>query len=298
MKKPITILTETELIDNDYSVVYFTKQYLANQNHEQLVCYENDHFFLATSIHEDLAISIPRSPFGSFLIKDKWNSDEFLSFCDEIKENLKSKGVATLQIKHPAAIYTGFIDERSLVDVGFQMRYTDLNQQIALKGQWVSSIHQMQKRKLAALEAEQFEFRKMDIKDLEKAHQFIAVCRQTQGLVVNVELALLQALANSTNAYDIFGVFRDCKISSVCIAVRVTDKIAYYYLPATSPMFRTHSPMVLLIKGMVEYYQSIGYEYLDMGISSVEGKTQESLRIFKERMGSSESDKTTWQLSL
>lgn len=298
MKTSLTVLTELELVDNDLPVIYFSKPYLANQNHARLVCYESTHCFLPVSLHEDLAISIPRSPFGSLLVKDNWSRDEFLQCFDEIKKDLQSKGVATLQIKHPAAIYSNFVNENWLPDAGFEQVYSDINQQIPLNDQWAESIHMMQKRKLDALQAEEFEFRKMDIKDLKIAHQFIAVCRQTQGLVINIDIDLLQKLVDSTNAYDIFGVFRDDKFSSVCIAVRVTDKIAYYYLPATSPMFRTQSPMVLLIKGMVEYYQSIGYEYLDMGISSVEGKPQESLRIFKERMGAVESSKTTWRLRI
>lgn len=294
----MTVHNQTTSLDNDSSVVYFNRSYLENQKHEQLVCYQGDQFLLPICILGDLAISIPRSPFGSFLVKDTWSHDEFRKSFDQIKKDLSSNGVSTLQIKHPASFYSNFVEENWLAEVGFERVYTDINQQIPLVVQWEEGIHQMQKRKLEALKSEQFEFRKMDIQELEIAHQFISVCRQTQGLLINIDLDLLQRLADSTNAYDIFGVFREGKISSVCIALRVTDKIAYYYLPATSPMFRTQSPMVLLIKGMVEYYRTIGYEYLDMGISSVEGKSQESLRVFKERMGGVESEKTTWRLQL
>lgn len=298
MKTPIQVHTGTASLDNDSSVVYFSRPYLANQNHDQLVSYESDQCFLPLSLNEDLAISIPRSPFGSFLVKGNFDHDQFLEFLRQVKEELSNRGITTLQVKHPTSIYSSFVKESWLEESGFKRLYSDINQQIPLSVAWKDNIHLMQKRKLDALQAEQFEFRKMGVEELEIAHQFIAVCRQAQGLIINVDLELLQQLSDSTEAYDLFGVFRDGKISSVCIAVRVTGNIAYYYLPATSPMFRTQSPMVLLIEGMVDHYRSLGFHYLDMGISSIEGKPQESLRVFKERMGALQSDKTTWQLRL
>ncbi|MEQ9404276.1 MAG: GNAT family N-acetyltransferase [Cyclobacteriaceae bacterium] len=222
--------------------------------------------------------------------------DQFLSLIDEIKIDLSSKGIEALQIKQPPGCYTDFVPREFFQFAGFEEKHADINQQIELKSNWEQTIHTMQKRKLDSLKAENFEFRKMENEELETAHKFIDVCRQAQDLKINISYELLRQLTDSTDAYDIFGVFREGKISSLCIAVRVTDKVAYYYLPATSPMFRSQSPMVMLIAGMVDYYCKLNYDFLDLGISSVEGKAQESLRIFKERMGASQSEKSTWIL--
>ncbi|MEM9897232.1 MAG: GNAT family N-acetyltransferase, partial [Bacteroidota bacterium] len=88
------------------------------------------------------------------------------------------------------------------------------------------------------------------------------------------------------------------KISAACISVRVTSKIAYYFLPGTSPLFRSHSPMVLLIAGMVAYYKEQNLQFLDLGVSSIQGKPQETLRLFKQRMGAQECLKSTFTLDL
>lgn len=205
------------------------------------------------------------------------------------EDDLQKRGIKKLLVKHPSPIYAQIASLDWLS--GFDVEFADINQHILLQDGWGNSIHTMQKRKLDSLRAGQFEFRKMEMNELETAHKFISVCRQAQDLEINISYELLKQLSESTKAYDIFCVVRDGKISALCIAVRPTSKVAYYYLPATSPLFRNQSPMVLLIAGMIDYYKSIGFEYLDMGVSSIEGKPQESLRIFKERMGAVETVK-------
>ncbi len=298
MKTSLVTHTSVDSFDNDFPILYYNKSYLKSQNHSSLICYENDRLFLPVSLEGKAAISIPRSPFGSFFVKDSCSADEFLLFLDEIKKDLGQRGITEIEITHPPAIYEDYVDQNWLEKVGFQHEYADISQHIPLDLEWHESIHEMQRRKLISLESEGFIFQKMSPEDLETAHQFVEVCRLTQELSINITYDRLKQLSDSTGAYDIFGVFRDGKISSLCIAVRVTNKIAYYYLPATSPMFRSQSPMVSLIAGMVAYYRSQGYEHFDLGISSVQGKPQESLRIFKERMGAVQSEKIKLSLQI
>ena len=138
----------------------------------------------------------------------------------------------------------------------------------------------------------------MEDHELEMAHQFISACRQVQGLAINIEWNHLKNLNDATNAYESFGVFREAKLSAVCITVKASDEVAYYYLPATSPTFRTESPMVMLIEGMADYYKNKGFQSFDMGVSSLLGKPQESLLLFKERMGALRSEKSTFSLAI
>lgn len=298
MKTSFTIHTSPNSLDNDYPLLYFKKGYLKTQDHPSLICYESNQFFLPVSLEGDFAISVPRSPFGSFFVKDSFARDEFLFFISEVKNDLRKKGISTLSVMHPSDIYSDFVEKEYIEAAGLSLNFSDINQHIHLQSNWEDGIHDMQKRKLASLRKEGFEFRKMDSEELEKAHQFIKVCRMAQELSINISYDILKQLSDSTGAYDLFGVFRDDKISALCIAARVTEKTAYYFLPATSPMFRSQSPMVLLIAGMVEHYHSHGFEFLDLGVSSIEGKPQETLRIFKERMGAAEQEKTSWTLSI
>ncbi len=298
VKSTFVTHTSVDSIDNDFPLLYYNSSYLKSQNHSDLVCFENKHFFLPVSIEQDAAISIPRSPFGSFFVKDSTKTDQFPNFIDQVRHELKDRSISSLKVIHPAAIYDHFVTADHLLNAGFQKDFDDINQYIPLKSGWLEDIHDMQKRKLASLKDEGFSFRKMESSELQVAHQFVEVCRLTQELSINISYEQLKELSDQTGAYDIFGVFRSEKISALCISARVTEKTAYYYLPATSPLFRSQSPMVLLITGMVEYYQSQRCDYFDLGVSSVEGKPQESLRIFKERMGAIQGEKSTLSLQI
>ncbi|MEQ9467536.1 MAG: GNAT family N-acetyltransferase [Ekhidna sp.] len=270
---------------------YLRKEYLHSQSYAHFVGYSNPDFFIAFDVADKVAISIPRSPFGSFFCRND-HAVALADFWAEVSNDLKSKGVEKVEIRHPSEIYRPFADLAQLQKLGFTIAFTDINQHIDLSKEWQDSIHKMQARKLQSLKEEGFEFQKMGNDQVKTAYDFLTVCRQAQGLQINIEFDHLESLIDELpEQYEIFGVFRGGKISALCIAVNVTDEIAYYYLPATSPMFRNKSPMVMLIAGMVAHCQSKRFKYLDLGVSSKEGRPQETLKLFKERMGAMETGK-------
>lgn len=288
-----------DALNTPIQLTYFKSEYLATQQFEQLLVFESDHILLHVNIENRVALSLPKSPFGSFYSETSITKDAFIQFNELIKDELTAEEVKEIQIVHPSEIYNHFVDKDHIIKAGYSELYNDLNQHIELSENWEDHIHKMQQRKLISLQNEGFEFKAMGKEDLKVAHQFLTVCRQAQGLQINISWDHLEKLTkNLPDAYDCFGVFRDGKISAVCISVKVTEDVAYYYLPGTSPMFRSHSPMVLLIAGMVNHYRERRFKYLDLGISSLMGKVQEPLRVFKERMGAVETRKPTFLMSL
>ncbi|MEP0987694.1 GNAT family N-acetyltransferase [Ekhidna sp.] len=287
-----------EEVPDNLSLAYFQKGYFRSQSYSTFKSYCSEDFFIPFDITPEKAISIPRSPFGSFFCRSNEIKDPKY-FIERVRDDLIKHGVNNIEIIHPSSIYRSFLSTEIIQSTGFNIEFEDINQHIDLSEEWVESIHNMQKRKLDALQSEGFEFRKMEKNEFETAHKFLSVCRQAQGLQINISWEHLNNLIMELpDAYECFGVFREDKISVLCITVNVTTDIAYYYLPATSPMFRDKSPMVLLISGLVSYYRSKGFKQLDMGVSSFQGKPQETLRIFKERMGAKETVKPTFKLVL
>jgi len=140
-------------------------------------------------------------------------------------QKLKERDIQKVEINHPASIYESFIPASHLK--GYNTVYQDINQHLTLDENWESSIHHMQIRKLKSLREEGFEFRNIPLSELDTAYQFLRVCRQTQGIEINITWDLLSSLVKKmpTN-YECFGVFRDDKISALCISVNVTDKVA------------------------------------------------------------------------
>ena len=280
------------------SIVYFQTPYLEIQQYDRIKLFHSEAYFIPFSINKNHAISLERSPFGSFQQLDQ-SSSSFPSFAEKIAESLTADDIHQITVKHPSSIYSDFVDSSDLTMVGYDMQYNDINQHIVLTDDWEDTIHTMQSRKLKALMNEGFEFKRIPSSDLPVVHQFLDVCRQTQGLQINISLEKLRQLHEQLpGTYERFGVYRGDKLSAVCITVNVSNTIAYYYLAGTSPLFRSQSPMVLLIAGMVDHYRRCGYKYFDLGVSSFEGKPQETLRIFKQRMGALETSRPTFTKSL
>jgi len=281
-------------------ITYYNAAYFKSQSYEELTIAENENFFIAFNTANQRAISLEQCPFGSYAIRASVYDPEkqIEEFRNKLHMQLSKKRIRDLIIKHPSEIYTTHLSSDYLKPF-YQQVYTDVNQHIILSANYRDSIHKMQERKLQALISEGFEFRLIPQSDLKKAYDFLIVCRQAQGLEINITWDKLKSLATSlSDKYDCFAIFRENRISALCITVKVTKEVVYYFLPATSPFFRSQSPMVMLIEGMVDYYFKKGFKYLDLGISSIQGKPQETLKLFKERMGAVESEKITFALSL
>lgn len=274
---------------------YYTSEYLLAQSYPNLQLFSNSSFFVPFSIQNVDATTLERSPFGSYMCFSDGSLVSFTSFEKEVVASLKIDGCTKLVARHPSPIYSDYVDREWLAKVGYAATFEDINQHIDLTIDWEDRLHKMQLRKLKSLQEDGFSFQVISHSDIEVVHQFLTVCRLAQGLDINISLEKLHHLCNSLpNAYDFFGVYRESKLSAVCISVRATDRIAYYYLAGTSPLFRSNSPMVLLIAGMVDFYKKLGLKSLDLGVSSHEGKPQETLRIFKNRMGAIETKKPTF----
>ena len=276
------------------SVAYFNPKYFLCQSYEELVIVENEDLFIPINIKGKCALSIPNSPFGSFATCEKVTS-HFHEFESSLMDYLQKKGINEFIIHHPSTIYSSFVKSDQLEKVGYKKIHSNINHHISLEEGWVDNIHKMQQKKLSYLKDRGFNFKEMPHSDLKMAYQFLMFARKAHGLKINISWDLLKKLVEKMpESYRCFGVFKEEKISALCITVNVTETTAYYYLPATSHIFRSQSPMVLLIAGMVDYYQKRGFRNLDLGVSSIQGKPQETLRIFKERMGGTETEKPTF----
>ena len=276
-------------------VAYFTPHYLSIQAYDDLRLFANDSFMVPFSIEDQTATTLDRSPFGSYLGHNEGRYDQFQQFESEVFSSLKTHDCKELIVKHPSPIYPDYVDKDWLTKVGYTLLFEDVNQHVPLSPDWENGIHKMQLRKLRSLRDEGFEFKVVPHSELKVMHQFLSVCRQSQGLEINVSYEKLKSLMEKLpDSYDIFAVSRENKISAVCITVRATATRAYYYLAGTSPLFRSKSPMVLLIAGMIEHYRNQGFEIFDLGVSSHQGRPQETLRLFKNRMGATETIKPSF----
>ncbi|MEO9474927.1 MAG: GNAT family N-acetyltransferase [Cyclobacteriaceae bacterium] len=276
-------------------VLFYDPAYLSLQPFNHLFSCESDSFESHFDIKNNTANSIPFSPFGGIKIKKTVSLADFHCYMDDLTKRLKGLAVNQITLKPPPEYYTDFVPLTWLDQHGFETGFTDTNQFVDLKK--TIELHQMQKRKLR--QAHGFNIRKCSFEEFPVIHQFIADCRESQNLTINISLKKLQNLVEQfPDKYEAFVAEYNGQIASAVIMAYPTAEVAYYYLPATHPDFKKDSPMVPLLNHLYQHCKNLGYLYFDLGISSIEGAVQSSLALFKTRMGAGSSVKPQMKLSL
>ncbi len=269
--------------------LYFNPGYVRSHNYEnllaaQIVAPENQKILSLFGLDKSHAKSLSFSPFGSFWSPHGISHENFKRYLDSLESALAGNGIKSIEITHPAEIYSDFISPDWLTSMGYSLDYQDLNQHIALDEH--REVHNMQLRKLKKLERDDFLVRKLKTGEFDQLHDFIANSRSFQGLKINIDKnRFLKLINNMPDSYDGWAVSKNGQWAAAVVISIVTDDIVYYYLPATNNDFRSSSPMVLLLDYLAEYYRAKNFKYFDLGVSSIRGKKQAGLYTFKERMG-------------
>lgn len=272
------------------SPIYFDPAYSRIQDHENfiLVQTEDKKFSLPGVIHQGKFNSIPGSPFGGVLSDN--TASEGNKFIKSMEDSLKNIGVHSLEITLPPFFYSNYLNTELFLQNGYTERFKNFNQHIELYSE--SKFHYMEIRRLKKAEKKHLIFTESD--EIEKIHAFLNKCRKQQGLKINIELhrfiLLFEAFPDRYRAWNVHDGY---KWVAALVTVNVTDEIVYYFLPGSDKNYNKWSPMVFLVDSLLDVLRNEGKKILDMGVSSVEGKKQEGLFKFKERLGAKSSPKLT-----
>jgi hypothetical protein len=276
-------------------ILYFDPKYLSIHTYSNLVHFQTEEFDCHFNVKKNIAKSIDFSPFGGISILSETDYAGFKHFFHHVIDKLKAIGTDKIVIIQPPFFYPNFLLSDWLIKCGFQiigeekLQYIDLQNSIQL--------HDMQKRKLK--QSAGFEIRKVELDEISEIHDFIAQCRKYNGLEINISkeklLALFEAFPDN---YEAFLLKINGKLASAVIMTRPTSKVCYYYLPATDAEFKSQSPMVHLLNHLTNHYQTLGFNFMDLGISSIDGNLQTSLADFKKRMGAQMTDRILFELTI
>ena len=275
--------------------LFYDPEYIKTQGHEELRVFDDGQFKIVFSIENGVVRSLSRGLFGSIGIKSRAGHSEFLDFFKDVVESLRKEVISKMEVIHPPNLYQGFVSEDWLEQIGFREKYCEINHHIELSN---FEMHPMERRKLDKLNSLGFTVSELEQGQLSQAYDFLARCRKEKDLELNISLEKLsQLFLLFPDRYTIFGGYLAGQLISAVITVRITKEVVYYYLPGTSEVFKKESPMVGLIQHLVDYFKR-QTRHLDLGISSVQGKPQEGLIAFKERMGGMKTEKKVFSLNL
>ena len=155
----------------------------------------------------------------------------------------------------------------------------------------------MQQRRIRKCLKAGFVFEQIsDVNKLESVYEFLAECRDQQGLKINISKDLfMESFLRLPEQYKAFAIFTsDRQMIAATVTLKVTEEIIYNYLPGSLKEFNDYSPMAFLLIELIKIFNENGFNYLDLGISSINGKPQEGLAVFKDRMGAIRSEKLTF----
>ena len=270
-------------------VLFYDPEYLRVQHYKKLVGFgleeptEQKELILFNLIG-NVAKSLQYSPFGSLAGDASMQSK--MKLLTYAQEELSKLGIQKISITHPVALY-GFKDPAPFFhSLGYETDYFDWNQHINLSHYHTNVLHKMERRRLDKGRVMGIECSKVSSSAVSEIHRFLSNCRVQKGLQINIELKKLENLmAAFPDKYALFTAKLNGELMAACITVQVSPSVAYYYLPGTDEKFQKVSPMVLLIDYICQHYQERGLQYLDLGVSSVDGHKQKGLFLFKERMG-------------
>ncbi len=276
-------------------MIYASNEYASAQPYENFKKFEYDGFTIAFDLIEELAISLPFSPAGSMTYSGI-SKEPFSKVIKLIEAQLLQLGIKNVVITRPIECYHP-VPMNYFYEAGYAENTREIAHYLPIDDSFASQIHLMQKRKLAKLDEITFEVGSID--QLMEVYDFIAGCRVAQNIPLNISFAKLETLFTLLpDHYHLHTARLNGELIAACIMVKATDRVVYYFLPATSAKHKTSSPMVGLINHMYSHYQQLGFEYLDFGISSENGKPQKNLITFKERMGGIRSDRVTFSKNL
>ena len=245
-------------------------------------------------------MSQPNAPFGGFELDPLIDEVVFIQFHDYIQSELKAKGVKRIHIVDRPDVFwddVTFDLQEELLALNYNVVQSEISHYVNLEEvDGLKQIHTMERRNFRKAMAKNYRWKLEAQQALPEVYSFIERCRAQQDLKVNITFEdLRKSFKVFPGKYRIFSIRHHDYLTAASITVEISKNVLYNYLPASDKRFNADSPMVFLLVSLFKYAKSLGYQILDLGISSVNGKIQTGLAEFKERMGALICERKTFE---
>jgi hypothetical protein len=291
------------------SYFFNTAEYLeqfSELNIHSFYLYSKNSNYIIAKIHfvidNETALNPARAPYGGFetAIDDLAT---LLLFWQEIETILKSLNVSKIEIRNwPDALETENIEFRKNLykHLGFHLSFNDANfhQSISKKSSF-ELFHQSEKKRFRKCIKAGFTFEKWEQPDLNLAYDLLFNFRQQKNIPLNINKEdLIRCFKLFPNRYHLFTVNDKTEIIALSVCVKVNSDIFYHFCLSANPQYHLFSPSVMLYEGIYTYCKANSYTHFDFGTASIEGKIQEGLFRFKEKLGGKMTEKPTYTKSI
>ena len=227
------------------------------------------------------------APFGGFHYKHEYMFfDIVFNFLSDLKEYVKSKGIKKIIITLPPDLYQVNMNAKlvnAFIQLGYTMGLPDINNWVNLNefdGTWVKSVVAQNCRK--AVKHGLTWSVATERKELEETYQVIYNNREEQGRKIFMTLEDILEV-RKVFPVDFFQIReKNGNIVGASIFYRGHEKIIQGVFMGDDMEKRNLGTMNYMYSNIYEYYKELGYEYIDLGVSSLEGEPNHGLIRFKE----------------
>ncbi len=287
----------------DANLLFNQQLYLNNHAAKQLYFFDEQrapHLFCSfAETGDNHFVSGVRAPFGGIECSDPGQLSMFISY---IKDTLKKSGAASVTIRQSPSCYQPDTTEsihEALIDQGFRLKYSDCNQHLLVNTtSFKAHLDDQKKRRLNKIKSLAPRIEILDAIDSDIWFDLFRKSREHKDFPVTISSEEYKDLSlKLPGVYQYAGVYLEETLVANAVFVHVNKDVLYYFLGASDPEYAAVSPSVLLLEAMYEYAQRQHYKMIDLGISSVNGKLNEGLHLFKKHIGAMDSRKNTYELT-
>lgn len=185
---------------------------------------------------------------------------------------------------------------KALEAIGFEQKYSDFNFHIELTGWSHSFMSKGNKKKIRQFFEAGGIVEECKVTDYLNAYLVLKSNRQVRGVEMSMDsIKFVKNLTVLPEKYKAYVARIGVEIAAVAYVVGLTKDVRYVLFWGDDINFRKLSPVASLLDFLVTESRDLGYQILDLGISSVNGIRDEGLSRFKRNLGAKESLKTTYQ---
>lgn len=242
-------------------------------------------------------VSLERSPFGSFVLDEKVSKHDLLSILAKIEQWSLAHHITNVMIRSFPEVYAprqSKLIKEVLIESGFSVKYQDISQVIPVTST-AMNLNADKKRRLRKAEIAGFSFRKLPMEFLSEGYQLIVQSRENKGYPITMELNQLEHMFRLfPDHYMLFGLFDKEKMIASSVAIKVNNDILYCFYLGDDLLYRSDSPVTILVNSVYQFCQMNNYKVLDLGISTDKGVLNKGLYDFKKTFGCIDAYKLTF----
>jgi hypothetical protein len=252
-------------------------------------------------VKEGIAYSPYRAPFGGWELGKKVDDWQANFFIVRLMEDLKRKGAKKIVIKSNPLSYAPssaqlFLEVAKKLGYGIHQEISSI---IPVDRTPFERKIAIAKRQKLIKGAARFSFHQENQSQLRKIYDFIEVCRQERNQTLSMPfLQLKKTMEMFPHDYLLFSAKENEKLAAAAIVVRINDKILYTFYYAHARHFDKVSPVVFLIRNLYLFAKKNKYRMIDLGTSTVHGRTNQALLHFKKSIGGLSFPKYSFEIEL